>query len=124
MTMLNKAGMLAEIVVLSMLNNKQSVILQQIAFQNHIRKFWYFLQYIRRISKDKVELFPTLTYIFEDITLDRNGRKILQLVNEFLYELEVQRVLFNADNAGTPTGKQFTLSADEAIAALPVLQVQ
>ena len=96
MAVFNKAGMLAEVVVLAMLYYQETVFAQKIAFEYHIRQFGYFLQYIGRVCKDEVELLPALTDVLEHISLYGDCRKVLKLVYELLDELEVQRILLYA----------------------------
>ena len=96
MVMLNKAGMLAEVVVLAMLDDQETSFAQKIALEYHIRQFGDFLQYIGRVCKDEVELLPALTDVLEHISLYGDGRKILQLVYELLDELEMQGILLYA----------------------------
>ena len=104
--------------VLAMLHDKQTSLTQQITLKNHIGQLRYFLQDIWRIGKDKIELFPALTKVFENVSLDGNGREVLQLVNELLYKTEVQRILLYADYSGTTTGKE--LKSDTACASKQV----
>ena len=73
MAMLNKAGMLAEVVVLAMLDDQETSFAQKIALEYHIRQFGDFLQYIGRVCKDEVELLPALTNVLEHISLYGDG---------------------------------------------------
>ena len=60
MAVLNKTGMLGEVVVLAMLENQKTSLTQKITLQYHIRQFWDFLQHIGGIGKDEIKLFTTL----------------------------------------------------------------
>lgn len=60
MTVFNKAGMLTEVVVPTMLDNQKTSLTQKITLQYHIRQFWDFLQHIGGIGKDEIKLFTTL----------------------------------------------------------------
>ena len=104
MAVLNKTGMLGEVMVLAMLKDQETALAQKITLQNHIGKFGNLLQHIRGISKDEVELLPALADVLEHIALNGDGRKVLQLVDKLLDELEMQRILLNAYNTGTSTG--------------------
>ena len=111
MAVFNETGVLGEVVVLAMLENQKSALAQKITLQYHIGKFRDFLQHIGRIRKDEVELLPALADVLEHIALNGDGRKILQLVDKLLYELEMQRILLYAYDTGTSTGKQFKSDA-------------
>ena len=111
MAVLNKTGMLGEVVVLAMLKDQKTTLAQKITLQNHIGKFGDLLQHIRGICKDEVELLPALAEVLEDSAYNGDGRKVLQLVDKLLDELEMQRILLNAYDTGTSTGKQFESDA-------------
>ena len=111
MAVLNETGVLGEVMVLAMLKDQKTALAQKITLQNHIGKFGDLLQHIRGICKDEVELLPALTDVLEHIALNGDGRKVLQLVDKLLDELEMQRILLNAYNTGTSTGKQFESDA-------------
>lgn len=98
MAVLDKAGMLGEVVVLAVLDYQKAALAQKITLQYHVGEFGDFLQHIGRVCKDEVELFPALTDVFEHVALDGDGRKVLQLVYKLLDELEMQRVLLNTYN--------------------------
>ena len=98
MAVLDKAGMLGEVVVLAMLDYQKAALAQKITLQYHVGEFGDFLQHIGRVCKDEVELFPALTNVFEHVALNGDGRKVLQLVYKLLDELEMQRVLLNTYN--------------------------
>ena len=70
MAMLNKAGMLAEVVVLAMLEDQETALAQKITLQNHIGKFGDFLQYIGRVCKNEIKLLPALADVLEHIAFN------------------------------------------------------
>ena len=54
--MFNKMWVRREIIVLAMLENKQSIFLQQVVLEDEIRDCWKLWKGIRRIGKDEIEL--------------------------------------------------------------------
>lgn len=119
LAVLNKAGMLAEVVVLAVLYDEQAIISEEATFQNHIGEFGYLGQDIGRVGKDKVELFSALAKVLEHVTFDGDGIEVLKFVYETLDKLEMKRVLFHTYHTGTTTGKQF-----QRYAASPCKKVQ
>lgn len=107
LAVLDKAGMLAEVVVLAVLYDEQAIISEEATFQNHVGEFGYLGQHIGRVGKNEVELFPALAEILEYVTLDGDGIEVLKFVYETLDKLEMKRVLFYTYHTGTTTGKQF-----------------
>ena len=107
LAVLDKAGMLAEVVVLAVLYDEETILAEKVTLQNHIGEFGYLGQHIGRVGKDEVELFPALAKVLEHITFDGDGIEVLKFVYETLDKLEMKRVLFHTYHTGTTTGKQF-----------------
>ena len=95
LAVLDKAGMLAEVVVLAVLYDEETILAEKVTLQNHIGEFGYLGQHIGRVGKDEVELFPTLAEVLENVTLDGDGIEVLEFVYETLDKLEMKRVLFH-----------------------------
>lgn len=95
LAVLDKAGMLAEVVVLAVLYDEETILAEEATFQNHVGEFGYLGQDVGRVGKNEVELFPALTEILEYVTLDGDGIEVLEFVYETLDKLEMKRVLFH-----------------------------
>lgn len=95
LAVLDKAGMLAEVVVLAVFYDEQAILSEEATFQNHVGEFGYLGQDVGRVGKDKVELFSALAKVLEHVTFDGDGIEVLEFVYETLDELEVKRVLFH-----------------------------
>ena len=107
LAVLDKAGMPAEVVVLAVLYDEETILAEKVTLQNHVGEFGYLGKHIGRIGKDEVELFSALAKVLEHVTFDGDGIEVLKFVDETLDKLEMKRVLFYTYHTGTTTGKQF-----------------
>ena len=107
LAVLDKAGMLAEVVVLAVFYDEQAILSEEATFQNHVGEFGDLGQDVGRVGKDEVELFSALAKVLEHVTFDGDGIEVLKFVYETLDKLEMKRVLFHTYHTGTTTGKQF-----------------
>ena len=91
--------MIFEVIFLSMFQYKQAFLFQEIVFEDKIRNGFQSLQFVRRIGKDKIELFTSSFDEFEYIATDRDTFIGLYLLHYLTDESMVVPVLFNADYA-------------------------
>lgn len=131
LAVLQKVGMLGEIVVLAVFEDKEAVGLQQATLDDEVGQGAEFLQGIGRIGKNKVELLVAGLDKAEDISANRyhigdsppvirfathrggsplcggGGRPSAEFLQAVLNEAMVVAVEFDADNATTASREQF-----------------
>ena len=66
--------MLREIIVFAVFKDKDTILFQQLLFDNQVWNLWQLLQRIGRISKDKVILLLARLNKAEDIATDGDDR--------------------------------------------------
>lgn len=106
LAVLHKTMVAAEVVVLAMFKHEKTAIAQEIALKNKVGEVRYLFEDIWRIGKDEIESLTTLAQVLEHVSLDRNGRRVLQLVQKALDETVVHRIIFYAYDTGTTARQQ------------------
>ena len=91
-------GVRREVVVLSMLENEESIGRKKVLREDEIRDGWQLWKGIRRISKDEIELLMTALYESEDVALDQYMFIGTNLLHALCDETSVIPVLFNTNN--------------------------
>ena len=113
--MLNKVGVVGEVVVLTMFEDKDAVILQQSFLEDDVRDGRQFFESVWRIGKDEVVLLTTGLQKAEHIaTKGFNGGVPLELLETLLDEAVMVAVEFDADDAGASPREQFEGDAARA----------
>ena len=97
--MLDEPRHILKTVSCPMLKYENASRLQDIALKYHFRQFRKLGQGIRRVGKDKIELFTSSFDEFEYIATDRDTFVSLYLLHYLADESMVVPVFFNADYA-------------------------
>ena len=118
LTMLNKVGMLREIVVLAVLEDKDALRLQQTVLEDEVGNSGQLLQGIGRVGKDEVELLVAGLNVTEDIgakTLNIERISLpFQLFDALQDEAVMVAVLLYADHLGTASRQELKRDAARA----------
>ena len=116
--MLNKVGMLREIVVLAVLEDEDALRLQQAMLEDEVGNGGQLLQGIGRVGKDEVELLVAGLNVAEDIgakTLNIERLSLpFQLFNALQDEAVMVAVLLYADHLGTASRQELKRDAARA----------
>ena len=112
--MLHESRMLGEVVLLAVLQNKKSVLLEQVSAQDDVGQFGNLRQDVWRVGKDEVELLAALCHELEDVGANRQGGRVLQLVDKLLDEAMVSHIELHADHVTAAAADEFERDATRA----------
>lgn len=98
-TVSDETGMVAEIVILAVLDDKETFRGKHLSCQYHVWQLGDFLQDVWGVGKDYVKPVPASADVFEYVSPDYCCIGLLQLVEEALDETAVQWILLDADYA-------------------------
>ena len=102
-SVLQKMGVRREVVMLSMLENEESIGRKKVLREDEIRDGWQLWEGIRRVSKDEIELLMTALYESEDVALDQYMLLGTYLLHALCNETSMVSVLFHTNYFLTAT---------------------
>ena len=91
-------GVRREVVMLSMLENEESIGRKKLLREDEIRDGWQLREGIRRVSKDEIELLMTALYESEDVALDQYMFIGTYLLHTLCNETSMVSVLFHTNH--------------------------
>ncbi len=99
--MFQEAGMVGEVVVLAMFEDEDASLVEQVAFEDEPGYLGQFLESIRRVGKDEVELLMTALQEAEHVATDEQVALIAQLLEALAYEVGMVSVGLDAYHPAT-----------------------
>lgn len=111
---LDEAGMLGEVVLLAVLEDKETVGLEEVAAEDDVGQFGDLRQDVRRVGKDEVELLAALCHVLKGVGTNGKGCGVLQLVEELLDEAMVTDIELHADDASAASADELQRNAARA----------
>jgi len=111
---LDEAGVLGEVVGFAVLEDKETVGLEEVAAEDDVGQFGDLRQDVRRVGEDEVELLTALGHELEGIAANGQCCRVLQLIEELLDEAVVAHVKLHADDAPAASADEFERDAARA----------
>ena len=105
--MVYDAWMIREILCLSVFQDKESVLTQQLVREDDVGQLLQLWQRIGRVGKDEVELLMAFAQETENISPDGKGIQVLQLLYKPADKAVVQGVCLYGYNPAAATAQQF-----------------
>ena len=109
--MLQEPWMLGKIIILAMLENEDSIFVQQVAIQYEVWDLRKFLQRVWRIGKDEIKLLLAGLQEAEHIATNQKILVFAQLLETLADEVGVVAVCLYADDALATSGNEFQRDA-------------
>ena len=103
-----------EVVVLAMLENEDAILVQEVSIQDQVGNLRQFLQSVRRVGKDEVELLVATLQKTEHVATNQDIPVFVQLLEALADEVGVVTVGLHADHLLAATGNQFERDAARA----------
>lgn len=111
---IQEPGVVGEVVVLAMLENEDAVLVQEISAQDQVGNLRQFLQSVRRVGKDEVELLVATLQKTEHVATNQDIPVFVQLLEALADEVGVVTVGLHADHLLAATRHQFERDASRA----------
>ena len=99
--------MIREVLLLSVFQDKESVLAQQLVREDDIWELLQLWQRIGRVGKDKVELLVTFAQETENISSYRKSVQVLQLLDKTTDKAIVQGICLDSDDTAAAAAQEF-----------------